>query len=527
MKMEYIFIKQKDEYCVSKEMFQNFLCANKRIKFDNTEDDKSNIIIFDGRNLEYGLESTEVEKSNEMIFHLMVETQGDGEEEASILEHFDSLIKEINEKNGTQFSINTVWNDVSSYYAKKLYPNISKVENMLRKIIYLFMLKTVGSKWIDVGTPEKFQTSINSVIEKNNKTKNDIDAEWLTYADFITLGYFFTAPYSMKTDLKVLFKELKQYENINISSNGEKQEDDEPKTRDKEKRKVLTADAIRKMSDEYEPKNNWDRYFSDKLGVKGPSKFSKDWSSLYEIRNKVAHGKPINQEDFKKANELIKLFTTAFDECMGIIDTLEMTVEEAEAVEAVAQQVIQKEQTDSFGRENLSAEIRSYPYGVTENLSGGLKIAGESIRSSGLQSIPDSVFKSANVLSNAFSNLPDTRVLTSAMSEIEPTLSALVKSNGLTIGSEELVQGAKRMSEVLAPLSSQITVSPKISESLKVARIAAALDNPIIIDSPLAKVLVNENTDLVAKQKVNYLGVEATDSKVQISSPENQKNGKE
>lgn len=98
--MEYIFIKQKDEYCVSQEMFRNFLCVNKRIEFKNEEDNKSDIIIFDGKKLEYGLESTEVEKSNEMIFHLMVEMQGDGEAQADILEHFDFLIKEINEKMG-------------------------------------------------------------------------------------------------------------------------------------------------------------------------------------------------------------------------------------------------------------------------------------------------------------------------------------------------------------------------------------------------------------------------------------------
>ena len=510
MKIEYIFIKQKDEYCVSQEMFRNFLCINKRIEFKNEKDNKSDIIIFDGQELEYNLESTEVEKSNEMIFYLMIEVQGDGEAQAGILEDFDSLIKEINKKNGAQFAINTVWNDVSSYYGKKLYPDISKVENMLRKIIYLFMLKTVGSKWIDVGTPEKFQISINNVIEKNNKTKNDINAEWLTYADFITLGCFFTAPYSMKTDLKVLFKELKQYEGFATLSDGEKQADDKVKKENKEKGKVLTADVIRKMSDEYEPKNNWNRYFSDKLSVKGPNKFSKDWGSLYDIRNKVAHGKPINKADFKKANELIELFTKAFDECIEIMDTLEMTVEEAEAVEAVAQQVIQKKKTNAFERENLSAEIKSYPYNGKvdlENLSGGLKIIGEAIGSSSLPSVPDSVFKSANALSS--------------------TVSALVKSNSLTIDNEELVRGAKVMSEMLAPLSSQITISPKFSESLKVDRITAALDKPIVIDSPLDKVEVNGNIDLVAKQKTDFLGVETTDTKVQISSPENQKNGKE
>ena len=509
MKMEYIFIKQKDEYCVSQEMFRNFLCVNKRIEFKNEEDNKSDIIIFDGKKLEYGLESTEVEKFNEMIFHLMVEMQGDGEAQADILEHFDFLIKEINEKNGTQFAINTIWNDVSSYYGKKLYPDISKVENMLRKIIYLFMLKTVGSKWIDVGTPEKFQTSINNVIEKNNKTKNDINAEWLTYADFITLGYFFTAPYSMKTDLKVLFKELKQYESFDALSDGEKQADDEVKKENKEKGKVLTADVIRKMSDEYEPKNNWDRYFSDKLSVKGPNKFSKDWGSLYDIRNKVAHGKPINKANFKKANELIELFTTAFDECIEIIDTLEMTVEEAEAVEAVAQQVVmQKEQPDTFERENFSARIKSYPYSVklnSEALSGGLKITGDAIKATGFSSVSDFALSMANTLSSAFGNLTDIRGPITGAQGVTPTLSALTKSSGLAINSEGLLKRAERMSEMLAPLSSQVNVSSGLSEALNAQKIAAALDKPIVIDSPISKMMINENINLVAKPKEDFL----------------------
>lgn len=530
MKMEYIFIKQKDEYCVSEEMFRNFLCGNKRIKFINGEDNKLNIIVFDGQNLEYGLESTEVEKSNEMIFHLLVEVQGDGEVQAGILEHFDSLIKEINEKSGTQFAINTIWNDVSTYYGKKLYPDISKVENMLRKIIYLFMLKTVGSKWIDVGTPEKFQISINNVIEKNNKTKNDINAEWLTYADFITLGYFFTAPYSMKTDLRDFFQELKQYESIDTLSNEEKQAGVELKKENKEKGRQLTADAIRKMSDEYEPKNNWDRYFSDKLKVKGPKKFSKDWGSLYDIRNKVAHGKPINEADFKKANELIKLFTTTFDECIEIIDTLEITDEEAEAVEALAQQVIQKERTDVFGGENISTEIKPYPYSAkleSENLLGRLRITEDAFRTAGLSSVSDSAFRSTDALSSVLNNLPDTSGFVSAVQGIEPTLSALAKSNSLTISNDVLVRVAESMSEVLAPLSSQITISPKLSESLKVERITAALDKPIVIDSSLSKVGFNKNINLVAKQKTDSLGDDIIDSKIKIIDPENQKNGKE
>lgn len=60
---------------------------------------------------------------------------------------------------------------------KKLYPDISKVENMLRKIIYLFMLKTVGSKWIDVGTPEKIQ-----IRSRGQKSFQKTGVHFMTFA---------------------------------------------------------------------------------------------------------------------------------------------------------------------------------------------------------------------------------------------------------------------------------------------------------------------------------------------------------
>lgn len=51
----------------------------------------------------------------------------------------------------------------------------------------------------------------------------------------------------------------------------------------------LTSVILNKLSAEYEAKNNWDRYFSDKLSVKRKGQFSRKWSELYEYRNAVAH----------------------------------------------------------------------------------------------------------------------------------------------------------------------------------------------------------------------------------------------
>lgn len=64
-----------------------------------------------------------------------------------------------------------------------------------------------------------------------------------------------------------------------------------------------------------------------------------------------------------------------FDECIEIIDTLEITVGEAKAVEAVAQYVIRKEQPVVFERENFLAGTYSIKLD-SKNLLSQLKTTG-------------------------------------------------------------------------------------------------------------------------------------------------------
>lgn len=124
MRMEYIFIKPADEYLTSKDMFRNFLSSNMRITFKIDNALNEEILMFDNKELDYRLECMEAEQSKELFFHLVVEIEEDEEKDVNVLEDFDKLIKKINEKCGNQFLINTLWNDVSMYYGKKLYPII-------------------------------------------------------------------------------------------------------------------------------------------------------------------------------------------------------------------------------------------------------------------------------------------------------------------------------------------------------------------------------------------------------------------
>ena len=476
MKLEYIFIKSVDEYCVSEEMFRNFLCTNERIVFRFPGPDGSGqAILFDEQELKYGIESVTVEKSNETIFHFTVEATGEETEQVTVLEAFDSLIKNINIKCGRMFSINTLWNDVFLYYGKKLYPEISNVENLLRKIIYLFMLKTVGSRWLDTDAPEKFRTSITSVIKKNNKEKDDIHEEWLIYADFISLAYFFTAPYSLKPELNDLFEQLKQYQ----ATEGDIETKGTPDKAEKAA-KMLTKEVIQALSDEYEPKSNWDRYFSDKLGEKSPKKFSDKWSSLYDIRNKVAHGKPISKEDFDKASSLIKVFTEAFRECINIIDTLEITAEEAEAVEAVAQQVIPKEPADKVLELPLGyTGASTYPYTGTKWSSG----------------LSD-VIKAAATVSGSGITAPVDGIIQAAKNSSSLDLSTTLKGKSFIENLPEL------------PLS-QLNVQPAINKFYSPSGIAALLDKPLYIKPAKFDWGIDQNGIIVTKPGKAISGLQA------------------
>lgn len=146
MKIEYLLIKPNNDFCSNEEQFICLLKSNKRIAIDN-EHIKLSKCSFD-----YTLKSSEVnwKKNKEIVFYLTVCTE---EKNVSKLEEFDSLIHRINEECGSQFKINTIWDDVSIYYSQKLYPAMIEIENVLRKLIYRFMIKTVGSSWFSYSTP--------------------------------------------------------------------------------------------------------------------------------------------------------------------------------------------------------------------------------------------------------------------------------------------------------------------------------------------------------------------------------------
>lgn len=84
------------------------------------------------KKVSYSLEYKYIDNSKEDMFYLTI--QNDSEDKIDVLETVDSVLRRINETYDI-FQINTIVDEVSIEYAIRLYPQITRLENQLRKYV--------------------------------------------------------------------------------------------------------------------------------------------------------------------------------------------------------------------------------------------------------------------------------------------------------------------------------------------------------------------------------------------------------
>lgn len=310
MKLEYLLIKIENDFCSTKEEFINLLLANKRLHID---EEQINIL---GKNvgLHYSLKSQNInsKKVREIVFHLTVTSE---DRHISVLEEFDDLLVRINQECGQQFKIYTIWNDISLFYNKKLYPQIAEIETLFRKLIYRFMIKVAGSEWFKRNGPKDFVEMIMNNARKNNITELP-EQDQLIFADFIQLKYFLFEPYPSK-----------MFDNVSVTRLKKSLEDKAGKERE----------VIEAFIKDHELKSNWDRYFSEKIVV---DNLSDKLTKLYEYRNDIAHSKRMNNNRYNDVITLIAEVKQAFTDGLEHLDAVVLDDEQKEVISEVAQNTI-------------------------------------------------------------------------------------------------------------------------------------------------------------------------------------------
>ena len=306
MYIEYLLVKKSsNELVCTKELFNNYLMSNSSIIIKDDE------ISYDNTVYKYVIVTSYVENEKEnVIFNIIISLVGENKKNAQKLEQLDSVIKKTLKRLGDLFIVNTIWNGFSIYYGKKLYPDIVDIENKLRKIIYKFMIKTLGREWFSGTVPTRIQNNINNNA-KNNKEKIK-ESDQLYYANFNDLSKFMSEEYSIYQFNDDSLDEIK-----NISN---KTSIDEIKS------------SLENLIAKYQKKSNWERYFSEIIDKESIESFAK----LYNYRNPVAHSRIILFEEYVAAKKIIDELEESFDKCLDMIGNIEVSEIEAAAVKTMA-----------------------------------------------------------------------------------------------------------------------------------------------------------------------------------------------
>ncbi len=259
-----------------------------RVRLDNKETGISIIISFvDTSNV--------VSSFFESAFLLKIFSQDFDNLEAfrlKILKHLKTTL---------QFnSIRLLTDDVSTFIANKLYPEINRVENFLRKYLIKFFIQRIGSDWWEV-------TANKTMIEKARMRRADrrdeissyIDDE-LRFIDFDDLG-------------ELIYKQSSGYNNP-----------DKIMTR---LMNMNNPEEFQKIKNELQ--SNYSKYFKENFQDKN---FEQKWKDIIKLRNKVAHQGIFYMHELNYGLDVLVSLAEIISTAEKKIDEIVFSIEDKQAI---------------------------------------------------------------------------------------------------------------------------------------------------------------------------------------------------
>jgi len=157
--IEYLAIfRRSDTFCASSASLIRLMQVDSKIKITGGE------VEYEGqRACAFQLSEGVVAVKNQRYFHLHFTWDGDPDVDTESLERFNSLLKAargvVRQAEG---ETETLWDDLSAHYARKAYPQIHEIENLMRRLIANFMLVTVGREWAQETLPKAVEEAVKS-----------------------------------------------------------------------------------------------------------------------------------------------------------------------------------------------------------------------------------------------------------------------------------------------------------------------------------------------------------------------------
>ncbi len=305
IKTEYLFLlNKKNGRFNDEESIKNLFKINSNIKFMNDK------IKYNTLNINYTLDSEKLVNDEKQIYVHLEFTIEVSKETDKELDEYSNFLREIREIISKWDDSNEIlWDGIGFFYAVQAYPLVYEIENLIRKLITKFMLKTIGRDW----TKKYISQDIKNTLRKSESKTSNVN--FLYNVDFKQLENFLFEKFSNE-DKGQLYK---------LIESG--------KCEIGELKKFL-------------PESNWNRLFSKLMTETLEEKLKENLSKLYELRCKVAHNNIIEKQDFNQIKNYHKYLK----------DNIEMAITKIGKIDKEEAKVI----ADSFGKfvpENEEREL--------------------------------------------------------------------------------------------------------------------------------------------------------------------------
>jgi hypothetical protein len=203
-------------------------------------------------------------------------------------------------RNNLRFNhIRILTDDISMYIANHLYPEINRVESLLRRYLSKFFIQRVGLNWWETTATRAMVDKVKLRQERKDDLTELLDED-VSLVDFDDLG-------------ELIYKQSSGF--------------NQPERIVNKLLSISTVDELRII--QMELQGNYTKYFKEFFQDKH---FEQRWRELYNIRNKVAHQRTFYLYELERGLQL----TAALGEIISVaeskIDEIVFSVEEKEAI---------------------------------------------------------------------------------------------------------------------------------------------------------------------------------------------------
>lgn len=300
MKTEFLVIVSNDDnFCSDETSLINFIQTDSFLYIKNTKIKKILLKKPEDTNplitAHLTIHSSNISLNKQKYFLITIENDTQHKNSIELFSQLSDKVKDIL-ISSKKITLSILWDDVGRYYAEKAYPIINETENLMRKLITMFLTINVGINWIE----DSISSDLLKTTERNSENKNPY-LNMLYDLDFIHLSNVLFSP---KHDI---LNKLDSFLN----------------------KKEITNDDIQELKNIR--KSNWDKYFASKIDILGEA-LRKKWKKLYELRCAVAHNRYIDDKDFKTIDGICSEINGVINRALDRLHEISITEMEKEDI---------------------------------------------------------------------------------------------------------------------------------------------------------------------------------------------------